>query len=115
MHDIGTFGGEAYEISKAYGINDSGQVVGTCSGSDGYNHAFLYSDGAMIDLNTFLPADSGWLLARACAINDSGQIVGIGMNPEGFTGAYLLTPAPEPGMLCLLLPGGLAILRRKKR
>ena len=32
----------------------------------------------MIDLNSLLPAGSGWTLDEATAINDRGQIVGEG-------------------------------------
>ena len=37
--DLGTLGGD---YSYAYGINDSGQIVGWASTSSGYGHAFLY-------------------------------------------------------------------------
>jgi autotransporter-associated beta strand protein/probable HAF family extracellular repeat protein len=57
--DLGTLGGSA---SGAFGINDSGQVVGQANG-----HAFLYQNGAMTDLG----ANS-----RADAISNSGYIVG---------------------------------------
>jgi hypothetical protein len=46
----------------------------------------------MKDLNTLLPAGSGWLLNTATDINDRGQIVGAGMH-NGHHRAYLLTPA----------------------
>jgi probable HAF family extracellular repeat protein len=36
----------------AYGINNSGQVVGEFSNSDGQYHAFLYSEGPITDLGT---------------------------------------------------------------
>ena len=56
--------------STAYGINNSGQVVGDadfCGGS----RAFLYSNGSMRDLGAL-----GGAFSRAFAINDDGQVVG---------------------------------------
>ena len=55
--------------SFAIGINASGQVVGTAG--PGGNHAFLYSNGTMIDLTPGSQFDS-----RATSINASGQVVG---------------------------------------
>jgi probable HAF family extracellular repeat protein len=60
----------------------------------------------MIDLNSLLPADSGWQLTEAKAINDSGQIVGYGIYNGQNPHAFLLsvdntppttTPNPSPG------------------
>ena len=84
--------------SHAYGINASGQVVGSMSVGGFYNGpscAFLYSDGKMIDLNTRVDlAHSGFkFLFSARAINDAGQIVGEGVTNAPFTThAFLLTP-----------------------
>ena len=67
--DLGTLGGS---VSSAYGINDSGQVVGyTSTAGDTAYHAFLYSGGVMSDLGTL--GGSG---SSAYGINDSGQVVG---------------------------------------
>jgi len=101
MTDLGTLGGD-YNFSYAYGINDSGQVVGTAG------FAFIYSDGAMKNLNTLVDPGSGWNLLQATAINDNGQIVGNGYNPSGWYRAFLLTPIPEPGTLSLIALGAAA-------
>ncbi len=47
--DLGTFGGR---YSYAYGINDSGQVVGHSRTSNGQIHAFLSDGSTMTDLGT---------------------------------------------------------------
>lgn len=95
MIDLGSLS-DIYILSHAYGINDSGQVVGSSyvgssSTSDGGLHAFLYSDGSMLDLNSLLPPNSGWVLINAQAINNLGQIVGTG-TINGEYHAFLLTP-----------------------
>jgi probable HAF family extracellular repeat protein len=46
----------------------------------------------MADLNSLIPAGSGWVLTGANAINNRGQIVGSGVL-NGQTQAFLLTPA----------------------
>ena len=98
MQDLGTFAGG--HGSAANGINNSGQVVGGGDTDNSY-HAFLYSDGKMIDLNTLIDAGSGWNLRDASAINDSGQIVGTGENQAGQSRAFLLTPVPKRSGLVL--------------
>ena len=42
--------------------------IGTTGGG---THAFIYTNGAMTDLNTYLPSGSGWVLEAATAINGS--------------------------------------------
>ncbi len=86
--DLGTLGGT---YSYAYGINDSGQVVGTAyttsvDGAEYYQHAFLYSgNGPMQDLGT-LP---GGTWSYASGINNSGQIVGGAQTPTTAAHAFL--------------------------
>ena len=75
MTDLGTFGGSE---SKAYGINDNGQVVGYAYNTNALWHAFLYSGGNMTDLGT-LPG--GWV-SKAHHINNNGQVVGFADTPD---------------------------------
>jgi len=89
MTALGTFGGST---SQPYAINASGQVTGSADiTGDTDTHAFLYSEGVMTDLNSLIPANSGWTLQVGSAINDNGQITGWGLI-NGETHAYLLTP-----------------------
>ena len=106
--DLGTLGGKG---SQAIDINSLGQVVGYSALAGSGQAAFVWRDGAMIDLNTLVPGDSGWSLIWASAINDSGQIVGSG-HVGGHEHAFLLTPVPEPLSLCLLCVGLLGLLKR---
>jgi probable HAF family extracellular repeat protein len=65
--DLGTLGGTS---SEAYGINESGQVVGGAQRADGYTHAFFY-DGSLHDLGTIGGPDSA-----ALDVNRRGTVVG---------------------------------------
>ena len=47
--------------------------------------------GGMQDLNSLIPANSGWVLINANAINNTGQITGYGVK-DGHNHAFLLTP-----------------------
>ncbi|MGA7754736.1 MAG: hypothetical protein WCB05_18035 [Candidatus Sulfotelmatobacter sp.] len=89
LKDLGTIAGSTSTV-WAFGINDSGVVVGQSTFSNTY-HAFVYSGGKMKDLNAMIPAKSGWVLINAASINASGQIVGMGTHNRQEHG-YLLTP-----------------------
>jgi probable HAF family extracellular repeat protein len=68
------------------GINDAGQIVGFSTDYMTYRPMLL-----PIDLNTVIPAQSGWWLDGATAINNAGQIVGSGSH-DGKMRGFLLTP-----------------------
>ena len=71
MQDLG----DVSWMGLASAINDAGQVVGVSLGSSSALHTFLSTGGSMVDLNTLLPPDSGWILRGAPSINDAGEIV----------------------------------------
>lgn len=77
MIDLGTLTGGTQ--SFAYGINNIKQIVGASDFQGTGLRAFIYEQGVMKDLNTLIPANSGWKLIAARAINDNGQIVGEGV------------------------------------
>jgi len=86
-------GSESTNYSEAYGINDATVVVGMRL-LDGVESAFIWdAKNGMRDLNSLIPAGSGWVLAAAYAINNKGEIVGYGhKNGSSDYSAFLLTP-----------------------
>lgn len=92
VRDLGTLTGGSE--SFAYDVNAYGEVVGTSGYTGGAfgNHAFVFKDGQMQDLNTLIPAGTGYTLKYANAINDQGQIVCVGTTATSVQRAFLLTP-----------------------
>jgi probable HAF family extracellular repeat protein len=82
MRDLGTLGGTNF--SRAYGINEAGQVVGSSTPSnDLYEHAFITGpDGTgMRDLGTL-----GSFGSTAVGINNAGQVTGYSYQAGFITG-----------------------------
>jgi probable HAF family extracellular repeat protein len=103
--------------SSAIGINDATIVVGSSRINTTTSHASLWEDGKWFDLNTLIPANSGWELLSASKINNKNQIIGTGKF-NGESRSFLLTPevtpeaqsVPEPtAALGVLGLGGLGI------
>ncbi len=62
-----------------------------------YQHAFIYTGGVTVDLNTYIDGSSGWLLQGATGIamvNGQEWIIGNGvLNGNGVSHAFLMRPA----------------------
>lgn len=102
MVDLGLLPG-GYE-SFAYSINNNGQIVGSSENGESNGNppghyparkrrAVLWQNGVITDLNTLIPADTGWELTEAKSINDAGQITGIG-TLNGERRGFRITLAP---------------------
>jgi len=79
-------------------INNANQITGQYNDGNGFPYAFLYSRSSGIqDLNTLIPANTGWILEIGSAISQNNQITGWGtvtINGNAINHAFLLTPAP---------------------
>lgn len=64
-----------YGSSEAYGVNETGQVVGSAETRQGpeVHHAFLWEEGVMQDIGG---GRNDWSISRAFDINSESQIVG---------------------------------------
>ena len=95
MRDLGTLPGDF--ASLAIGINDRGEVVGGSLDVNFNIRASLWQNGAMTDLNTLIPANSGLYLQLAESINARGEIIGFAQTSTGDTHAFLATPRESHG------------------
>jgi hypothetical protein len=82
----------AKPYNSVQALNDCDSVIGGFGPVAERYRAFLWSQTlGFRDLNSFLPADSGWKLRSAAAINDRGEIVGSG-KWHGVQSGFLLVP-----------------------
>jgi probable HAF family extracellular repeat protein len=84
--NLGTLGGAG---TQAIGLNNLGQVVGSSFTAQAVPHAFVWSDGEMIDLNDRI-GGAPVTLVSALDIKDSGIIL-----CQTGTDLYLLTPVGD--------------------
>ena len=99
MSSLGALGTDPCSI--AWANNDSGDIVGSSSaecnfvGTMSDEHAFLWRNGKMYDLNDLIPAGGNLTLVEPHYINERGQITGNGVLPNGDLHAFLLTPCDD--------------------
>lgn len=93
MLDLGTQDGDP--CSVAIGVNSRGQVVGGSTDCSNFLHAFLWENGHMIDLNSFVPTGSSLTLTQADFIGETGEITAEALLPNGDQRAVLLIPCED--------------------
>ena len=93
--DLGVLEGEV--CSVAYAVNTKRQVVGYSDDdcNHGNAHAFLWENGVMIDLNSFVPPDSGVQLTFALSISERGEIATLGLLPNGDQHVFAVMPTGQ--------------------
>jgi probable HAF family extracellular repeat protein len=119
--------------SEAFSINNNGDVVGTADvisslsfetnpitheiiiTTNYHDHAFLFSNGSMVDLNSMISTNSGWELYNAFGINNSDQIVGWGSMDGGEHIHSFILEVPEPGLPILLFSASTGMLLFRQR
>jgi probable HAF family extracellular repeat protein len=102
MIDLGVIAGDNY--SRAFGMNDQGQVVGQSWLWDGHktlaSHAFLWNgSGPMIDLNTLVTNHTDLNLVEGSFITDRGWILAKGQLPNGDMRAAVLVPESDANLV----------------
>ena len=94
MTDLGTVDGE--DCSSGFSVNLANHIVGVSFACDSsVQHAFLWENGKIIDLNRLIPAGSDMQLQVANSINNRGEIVGVGVLPNGDGHGFLLVPCDD--------------------
>lgn len=96
--DLGAIIGAS--ASRATSVNLSGVIVGTAffpqtqyhPPKPGKHVPFISTASGLVNLNTLIPAGTGFVLTDAAAINDLGQILCNATNSGGSKHAVLLRP-----------------------
>ena len=93
MQDLHAFPGAIVTSATCcHTINDRGEMVGfSLDGTTFASRALIWQDKMPVDLNTLIPANSGWYLQAASSIDNAGEIVGYGLK-NGSVHAFLATP-----------------------
>jgi probable HAF family extracellular repeat protein len=105
--DLGTVAGATLG-ALATAINDAGEIIGQATfpkvlirpASPGkralykpsFRVGFVVQNGALVDLNTLIPTNSGYAITGAVGINDLGEILCSAQTSQSASRAVVLTP-----------------------
>jgi probable HAF family extracellular repeat protein len=78
--DLLTLSGNSADTCYGFSINSAGQIEGDSTASNGNTHAFIWTNGAMTDLNTLGGPDSSGI-----HVNDEGHATGTAQMPSSGT------------------------------
>ena len=107
MQDLGAFPGAFATFAPCCKtINDRGEIVGVAIDATG-PRALVWQGNVPVDLNTLIPANSGWYLQFTASINNAGEIAGQG-TINGEVHAFLLTPIHRGAESDSLAPAALS-------
>jgi probable HAF family extracellular repeat protein len=97
LQDLGTIGSDP--CSNGFSINARGQIIGTSTDCNGTTlHAALWEpDGTIVNLQSFVPPDSGIQLNEPDFISDRGEIAGRAFLSNGDEHAFVLVPCDSSG------------------
>src|SRR5438132_8943185 len=99
--DLGTLGGNTSTANSVAGngANAAGMIVGSSTIADNSEHAFLFVEDKMYDLNNLcdLSQTNFKVLTIARTISDSLIIIGDGITKNGDKHAFKLTPQTVAG------------------
>jgi probable HAF family extracellular repeat protein len=99
--DLGTLGGNTSTANSVAGngANAEGMIVGSSTTADNSEHAFLFVEDKMYDLNNLcdLSQTNFKVLTVARTISDSLVIIGDGVTKNGDKHAFKLTPQSVAG------------------
>src|SRR5882724_4305074 len=84
--DLKTLKASGYDYAIAYAINQTNRITGQGTGNSGNYHAFVYSNGVMVDIDN---TGKGW--SSGNAINARNQIAGEFTTSGGLIHAFLFT------------------------
>jgi ankyrin repeat protein len=91
IYNVGDINARGDEIGTAeYNTNRPGSIA------EYRSQSLLWRNGRLVDMDTLLPAASGWKDPMLQFLNDKGQIAGWALR-YGQPHAFLLTPEPEIG------------------